>query len=179
MRDGMSGGSWSQNAQETLEQGSVWKTSQNPRGWGTWCLWGGGSNASTEVAVTIFWVKKRWWPFFYVKIIHQHLHSVLTANILLTCVWTNSHCTEDQCYVLCYNFWWFQVAGGKTTSWPELEITGTIKNLSPALWRLQHLTALYLNDNSLFRIPPSISLLQVSFFKAHLFWKTIFACYKT
>ena len=55
----------------------------------------------------------------------------------------------------------FQVAGGKTTSWPELEITGTIKNLSPALWRLQHLTALYLNDNSLFRIPPSISLLQV------------------
>ena len=55
----------------------------------------------------------------------------------------------------------YQVAGGKTTSWPELEITGTIKNLSPALWRLQHLTALYLNDNSLFRIPPSISLLQV------------------
>jgi len=53
-----------------------------------------------------------------------------------------------------------EVAGGKTTSWPELEITGTIKNLSPALWRLQHLTALYLNDNSLFRIPPSISLLQ-------------------
>lgn len=53
-----------------------------------------------------------------------------------------------------------EVAGGKSTSWPELEITGTIKNLSPALWRLQHLTALYLNDNSLFRIPPSISLLQ-------------------
>ena len=53
-----------------------------------------------------------------------------------------------------------EVAGGRSTSWPELEITGTIKNLSPALWRLQHLTALYLNDNSLFRIPPSISLLQ-------------------
>ena len=53
-----------------------------------------------------------------------------------------------------------EVAGGKSTSWPELEITGTIKNLSPALWKLQHLTALYLNDNSLFRIPPSISLLQ-------------------
>lgn len=53
-----------------------------------------------------------------------------------------------------------EVAGGKNTSWPELEITGTIKNLSPALWKLQHLTALYLNDNSLFRIPPSISLLQ-------------------
>lgn len=52
------------------------------------------------------------------------------------------------------------VANGKTTSWPELEITGTIKNLSPALWKLQHLTALYLNDNSLFRLPSSISLLH-------------------
>ena len=52
------------------------------------------------------------------------------------------------------------VTNGKTTNWPELEITGTIKNLSPALWKLQHLTALYLNDNSLFRIPSSISLLH-------------------
>ena len=72
-----------------------------------------------------------------------------------------------------YYIWWFKVAGGKTTSWPELEITGTIKNLSPALWRLQHLTALYLNDNSLFRIPPSISLLQVLFI-SHIFWNIIF-----
>jgi len=53
-----------------------------------------------------------------------------------------------------------EVNSGKTTSWPELEITGTIKNLSPQLWKLQHLTALYLNDNSLFRIPSSISLLH-------------------
>jgi len=53
-----------------------------------------------------------------------------------------------------------EIAEGKNTRWPELEITGTIKNLSPALWKLQHLTALYLNDNSLFRIPSSISLLQ-------------------
>ena len=53
-----------------------------------------------------------------------------------------------------------EVNNGKTTSWPELEITGTIKNLSPQLWKLQHLTALYLNDNSLFRIPSSISLLN-------------------
>ena len=53
-----------------------------------------------------------------------------------------------------------EVANGKTTNWPELEITGTIKNLSPQLWKLQHLTALYLNDNSLFRIPSSISLLH-------------------
>ena len=62
-----------------------------------------------------------------------------------------------------------EVAGGKSTSWPELEITGTIKNLSPALWKLQHLTALYLNDNSLFRIPPSISLLQNLRQKLNLF----------
>jgi len=53
-----------------------------------------------------------------------------------------------------------ELAAGKKTNWPELEITGTIRNLSPALWKLQHLTALYLNDNSLFRLPPSISLLQ-------------------
>ena len=39
-------------------------------------------------------------------------------------------------------------------------VAGTIKNLSPQLWQLQHLTALYLNDNSLFRIPSSIALLQ-------------------
>lgn len=53
-----------------------------------------------------------------------------------------------------------EVASGKSSGWPELEITGTIKNLSPGLWQLQHLTALYLNDNSLFRIPPSVALLQ-------------------
>ncbi len=48
---------------------------------------------------------------------------------------------------------------GKTTNWPELEITGTIRNLSPDLWKLTHLTALYINDNSLFRLPPDISQL--------------------
>jgi len=52
-----------------------------------------------------------------------------------------------------------EIAEGRSTCWLELEITGTIKNLSPSLWKLQHLTALYLNDNSLFRIPSSISLL--------------------
>ena len=39
-------------------------------------------------------------------------------------------------------------------------ILGTIRNLSPQLWELQHLTSLYLNDNNLARIPPDISKLQ-------------------
>ncbi|CAK9797771.1 CCR4-NOT transcription complex subunit 6-like [Anthophora plagiata] len=48
---------------------------------------------------------------------------------------------------------------GKKSYWPELEITGSIRNLSPNLWQLTHLTALYLNDNSLQRIPPEIGRL--------------------
>ncbi|XP_017764804.1 PREDICTED: CCR4-NOT transcription complex subunit 6-like isoform X1 [Eufriesea mexicana] len=48
---------------------------------------------------------------------------------------------------------------GKKSCWPELEITGSIRNLSPNLWQLTHLTALYLNDNSLQRIPPEIGRL--------------------
>ncbi|XP_067004645.1 CCR4-NOT transcription complex subunit 6-like [Anabrus simplex] len=50
-------------------------------------------------------------------------------------------------------------AAGKKSHWPELEITGTIRNLSPNLWQLTHLTSLYLNDNSLTRIPPDIAKL--------------------
>ncbi|XP_014661642.1 PREDICTED: CCR4-NOT transcription complex subunit 6-like isoform X2 [Priapulus caudatus] len=49
---------------------------------------------------------------------------------------------------------------GKKSYWPELEITGTIRNLSPELWKLQHLTSLYLNDNNLSRIPPEICRLS-------------------
>lgn len=45
---------------------------------------------------------------------------------------------------------------GKKSYWQELEITGTIRNLSPNIWQLQHLTSLYLNDNCLQRIPPDI-----------------------
>ncbi|XP_076317738.1 CCR4-NOT transcription complex subunit 6-like isoform X2 [Tachypleus tridentatus] len=52
-----------------------------------------------------------------------------------------------------------EVAAGKRSFWPELEITGPIRNLSPALWRMSHLTSLYLNDNNLSRIPPDISRL--------------------
>ncbi|XP_058795090.1 CCR4-NOT transcription complex subunit 6-like [Phymastichus coffea] len=48
---------------------------------------------------------------------------------------------------------------GKKSYWPELEITGSIRNLSPNLWRMTHLTSLYLNDNNLQRIPGEIGLL--------------------
>ena len=37
----------------------------------------------------------------------------------------------------------------KKTFWTQLEIRGPIKNLSPELWKLTHLTALFLNDNNL------------------------------
>ncbi len=37
---------------------------------------------------------------------------------------------------------------------------GSIRNLSPQLWDMTTLTALYLNDNSLGRLPPDVSKLQ-------------------
>ena len=37
----------------------------------------------------------------------------------------------------------------KKNTWTELEIRGPIKNLSPELWNMTHLTALFLNDNNL------------------------------
>ncbi|XP_045212086.1 CCR4-NOT transcription complex subunit 6-like isoform X2 [Mercenaria mercenaria] len=52
------------------------------------------------------------------------------------------------------------VQAGKKSSWYELEITGTVRNLCPELWRLAHLTSLYLNDNNLVRIPPDIARLE-------------------
>uniref|UniRef100_A0A1B6DP66 poly(A)-specific ribonuclease n=1 Tax=Clastoptera arizonana TaxID=38151 RepID=A0A1B6DP66_9HEMI len=51
-------------------------------------------------------------------------------------------------------------ASGKKSYWSELEITGTIRNLSPNLWHLQHLTCLYLNDNLLSRLPGDIQHLS-------------------
>ncbi|CAK8679031.1 CCR4-NOT transcription complex subunit 6-like [Clavelina lepadiformis] len=53
-----------------------------------------------------------------------------------------------------------EAKSGKESHWEELEITGTIRNLSPALWQLTHLTVLFLNDNQLTRIPPDVSRLQ-------------------
>lgn len=52
------------------------------------------------------------------------------------------------------------VAAGKKSKWSELEITGPIRNLSPQLWQLQHLTSLYMSDNNLSRLPPEIVKLQ-------------------
>lgn len=49
---------------------------------------------------------------------------------------------------------------GKNTRWTGLEMRGPIRNLSPSLWTFKHLTALYLNDNSLQRIPPDIVRLR-------------------
>ena len=48
------------------------------------------------------------------------------------------------------------VVSGKKPHWDQLEIVGTIRNLSPQLWNLQFLTALYLNDNNLTRVPSEI-----------------------
>nr|XP_018672587.1 CCR4-NOT transcription complex subunit 6-like isoform X2 [Ciona intestinalis] len=53
-----------------------------------------------------------------------------------------------------------EAKSGKPSHWDKLEITGTIRNLSPAIWQLRHLTALFLNDNQLSRIPPDICKLE-------------------
>ena len=65
-----------------------------------------------------------------------------------------------------------EIENGKKGKWTELEITGKnlkflkkfkfgflgpVRALSPALWNLRHLTALYLNDNHLTRLPPEVS----------------------
>ncbi|EEB11722.1 conserved hypothetical protein [Pediculus humanus corporis] len=51
------------------------------------------------------------------------------------------------------------VAAGKKSFWQELEITGSIRNLSSNLWQLSFLTSLYLNDNCLSRLPGDIAKL--------------------
>lgn len=72
-------------------------------------------------------------------------------------------------------------SSGKKSYWLELEISGTltseklaaincrclllihhpgnIRNISPALWNMTHLTSLYLDNNNLSRIPADISRL--------------------
>ncbi|KAG7309749.1 CCR4-NOT transcription complex subunit 6-like [Plutella xylostella] len=50
-------------------------------------------------------------------------------------------------------------ASGRRGGWTSLEVTGGVRALAPQLFQLTHLTALYLNDNSLQRIPPDINLL--------------------
>ncbi|PZC78953.1 hypothetical protein B5X24_HaOG217043 [Helicoverpa armigera] len=50
-------------------------------------------------------------------------------------------------------------ASGRRGGWTTLEVTGGVRALAPQLFQLTHLTALYLNDNSLQRIPPDINQL--------------------
>jgi CCR4-NOT transcription complex subunit 6 len=52
------------------------------------------------------------------------------------------------------------VLSGKKSQWPELEITGSVRSLSPALWKMTHLTCLYLNDNNLSKLPADINRLS-------------------
>ncbi|XP_030376482.1 CCR4-NOT transcription complex subunit 6-like isoform X1 [Scaptodrosophila lebanonensis] len=51
------------------------------------------------------------------------------------------------------------IAAGKKTNWNGLEITGCVRNISPSLWEFEHLTALYLNDNQLLRLPADVGML--------------------
>ncbi|XP_055645425.1 CCR4-NOT transcription complex subunit 6-like [Toxorhynchites rutilus septentrionalis] len=53
-----------------------------------------------------------------------------------------------------------EVAAGKSNNWHGVEITGSVRNLSPTLWNFNHLTELYLNDNCLMRLPHQIGHLQ-------------------
>ncbi|VDO93996.1 unnamed protein product [Soboliphyme baturini] len=41
----------------------------------------------------------------------------------------------------------------------EPKYLGTIRNISPALWNLQHLTSLFIDNNFLEKLPPEISRL--------------------
>uniref|UniRef100_A0A182W382 Uncharacterized protein n=1 Tax=Anopheles minimus TaxID=112268 RepID=A0A182W382_9DIPT len=51
------------------------------------------------------------------------------------------------------------IAAGKKTCWHGIEITGSVRNLSPTLWKFDQLTALFLNDNNLTRLPHQIGQL--------------------
>jgi len=50
-----------------------------------------------------------------------------------------------------------EVAAGKESHWPELELHGNIRSLSLSIFKLNHLTALYLNNNYLQTLPQRIS----------------------
>ena len=49
---------------------------------------------------------------------------------------------------------------GKKTNWHEIEITGSVRSLSPELWKLHFLTSLFLNNNNLSRLPAEVSHLK-------------------
>lgn len=47
----------------------------------------------------------------------------------------------------------------KLNSNVQLNFSGNVRNVSASLWHFEHLTALYLNDNNLLRLPNDIGLL--------------------
>ncbi|XP_035212616.1 CCR4-NOT transcription complex subunit 6-like isoform X3 [Stegodyphus dumicola] len=53
-----------------------------------------------------------------------------------------------------------EMATRSKNEFTELEITGGVRHLSPSLWKMTNLTSLYLNNNSLSRIPAEICLLS-------------------
>jgi len=53
-----------------------------------------------------------------------------------------------------------EVTAGKDTNWAEMEIAGNVRSLAPSLFDLIHLTHLYVNDNSLTKLPPDIGRLS-------------------
>ncbi|KAF0307721.1 CCR4-NOT transcription complex subunit 6 [Amphibalanus amphitrite] len=56
------------------------------------------------------------------------------------------------------------IAAGRKSHWQELEITGMVRNISPSVWRLKHLTALYMSENSLVCLPAEIvNLTQLTY----------------
>lgn len=52
-----------------------------------------------------------------------------------------------------------QMNGNAGVPWSDLEIVGSVKNLSPKLWQWTHLRSLRLSENNLMRLPPVISSL--------------------
>lgn len=50
-------------------------------------------------------------------------------------------------------------AAGKKSTWNEIELAGNIRNLSANLFQMTYLTALYIKNNQLQRLPPDINQL--------------------
>lgn len=53
-----------------------------------------------------------------------------------------------------------EVTSGKVSKWSELKIESNVRILSPKIFGMRFLTALYLNDNKLTALPSEINLLD-------------------
>ena len=67
------------------------------------------------------------------------------------------HCILNQALVVIY---WKDGNPMISFECVMFSLAGSIRNLSPQLWTMHHLTALFLNDNNLTRLPPAISQLS-------------------